>query len=271
MLATLKAFDDLCSKHNIPYAVACGTAIGAVRHQGFIPWDDDVDIYMFRDDYLRLRQQAREEFGASNYCLYSTETDLDYISPVPHFVDTEGLCVPMDFRKCRKTKYLKFGLDICLLENVPEDTAQFRKYARKAWVLGKFFYIAVTPCPNILLNNKILQTIFTVLIWCAHYPFSLPFVRRGIARAWNAHNSKYYGKTNCYSFMMDTAPSTIRIQRSDILPPIRMKFENIEVSVVREYDKMLRAKYGDYWKLPADGDRKIIKYYKVELPHKKSS
>ena len=54
MLELLDAVDCICKKHNIPYWLSSGTLIGAARHNGFIPWDDDLDIEILRSDYLRL-------------------------------------------------------------------------------------------------------------------------------------------------------------------------------------------------------------------------
>ena len=59
MLAT---FDRICRRHDIPYFIAFGTAIGAVRHQGFIPWDDDIDLAMLRKDFDRLREVPQDEW-----------------------------------------------------------------------------------------------------------------------------------------------------------------------------------------------------------------
>lgn len=54
-LKLLDYFDQLCREHNLRYYIAYGTLLGAVRHQGFIPWDDDIDVVMFRDDYEKLK------------------------------------------------------------------------------------------------------------------------------------------------------------------------------------------------------------------------
>ena len=55
-------FDEVCKKHGITYYAYYGTLLGAVRHQGFIPWDDDIDVIMFRDEYKRFQEIAPSEF-----------------------------------------------------------------------------------------------------------------------------------------------------------------------------------------------------------------
>lgn len=59
-LESLKAFDALCQKHGLRYYIIAGTLLGAIRHKGFIPWDDDIDVALMRDDYDRLMQHADE-------------------------------------------------------------------------------------------------------------------------------------------------------------------------------------------------------------------
>ena len=60
-LEMLKDFSELCEKNNIEYFGISGTAIGAVRHQGFIPWDDDIDVAFLRDDYVRFVKAMRRD------------------------------------------------------------------------------------------------------------------------------------------------------------------------------------------------------------------
>ena len=67
LLELLTEFDQICRIHHIPYVLVAGTALGAVRHQGFIPWDDDLDIAMLRADYDRFLQVAAGELGEQYY------------------------------------------------------------------------------------------------------------------------------------------------------------------------------------------------------------
>ena len=74
MTRTMKAIHDVCVKHNLRYFLSWGSLLGAVRHNGFIPWDDDMDINMPREDYYRFLEIAQEELG-DQYFLQTPETD----------------------------------------------------------------------------------------------------------------------------------------------------------------------------------------------------
>ena len=76
-LELLEVIDVICRKHQIPYWLSSGTLIGAARHKGFIPWDDDLDIEMLRSDYLRLLKVLPQELP-DNLALQTNETDPNY-------------------------------------------------------------------------------------------------------------------------------------------------------------------------------------------------
>lgn len=77
MLDMLVVVDEICRRHDIPYWIEGGTLLGAVRHEGFIPWDDDLDIALMKKDYVRLLKCLKEELPAQ-YRLQTHETDRNY-------------------------------------------------------------------------------------------------------------------------------------------------------------------------------------------------
>ena len=78
LLEMLVWLDDVCRRHRIPYWLGSGTLIGAMRHGGFIPWDDDVDVELLRRDYLRLLQVLPRECQGTDFVLQTHETDPGY-------------------------------------------------------------------------------------------------------------------------------------------------------------------------------------------------
>lgn len=115
MLDILKAVDKICRAHDIPYWLSSGTLLGAVRHGGFIPWDDDLDIEMLREDYLRLLPLLRKELP-EQFMLHDRVTDKDY----PHLyakVRDKNSCIEED--SAVEMKYKGCFIDIFLLEKSP--------------------------------------------------------------------------------------------------------------------------------------------------------
>ena len=92
-------FDGICKKHDIPYFLFAGSALGAVRHQGIIPWDDDLDVVLMRDDYERFLRVADGELDQQQYFLQREFSE--------HF--------PMFFSKLRKNG------TACMERYIPRD------------------------------------------------------------------------------------------------------------------------------------------------------
>ena len=97
----LAEFDRVCRQLGVSYAVYGGTAIGAVRHKGFIPWDDDVDVMMTRSDYERFLSEAPDLLGAE-FRIDNTRTIRDYPFMFSKLVLKDTLLIP-EFAKTRPT------------------------------------------------------------------------------------------------------------------------------------------------------------------------
>lgn len=135
MLRMLKVVDHICRKHGIRYWLCSGTLLGAVRHKGFIPWDDDLDISMMREDYERFIRVAPEEFPDDMF-LQTKETD-------PSFLSLPIYCKIRDEKTTIQTQDTEYkgehnGLfvDLFVLDKYPVKTSSFRWQ----WMLKKYFY-----------------------------------------------------------------------------------------------------------------------------------
>ena len=125
LLEIMKDIDKFCRENNIPYTISAGTMLGAIRHGGFIPWDDDADLFMLREDFDRFVKTYKSD---KYHLLYHATGDDEYHSSAfakvndPSTTATDG-----------KRNYSKYGatVDIFPLDPVPEDPKERKKYMHK--------------------------------------------------------------------------------------------------------------------------------------------
>lgn len=128
LLELLKLLDGICKKYNIIYYAAGGTVIGAIRHGGFIPWDDDIDVYMTRDEFNRFREAVRME-KMTDYTLECSMDNPDYHAMIPRIIKNNSTMI---------CAYHMWGnsvagtlIDIFILDPIPQDPEkQDEHYAR---------------------------------------------------------------------------------------------------------------------------------------------
>ena len=110
LLEILKFIDSICKKHKIKYWLSSGTCLGAVRHKGFIPWDDDVDIEMLPSDYTRFCNILKH-MESSQFALQTYETDKEYVAPFGKVRDVNSLIKENNLNDLRY-KYKGFYVDV---------------------------------------------------------------------------------------------------------------------------------------------------------------
>lgn len=119
-LVVLQEFDRICTKYGITYFADFGTLLGAVRHKGFIPWDDDMDICMKRKDFQKLLKVVDKELK-EGYRMFTGERDGDYLNICARLVNS----VQISFSRERLETFYNFpyvvGLDIFILDAQPRD------------------------------------------------------------------------------------------------------------------------------------------------------
>ena len=244
-LRILCEVDRICQKHNIHYSVAYGTMIGAVRHHGFIPWDDDLDILMLRNDYIRFKEICKIELG-ENFFYQSNDTDKEYF----YLFDKIRLNNTI-FRESFVSKYkINHGIyiDIFPIDSVPDK--EWKRLLQ--YYMFHFFRTGVQVKYLMISARYGKKKVVSAFLRLIYLPFSLKWLYN------KAHHvAMHYKHGDCKMACCFFSPYKKKdIYDSSIFKEwSRCTFEDTEVGILKEYDRMLRQLYGDYMLLPPEKDR----------------
>lgn len=228
MLELLCEIDRICKKHGIRYWLSSGTLIGAVRHGGFIPWDDDLDIEMMREDYERLMDVLPTELP-STMALQYHRTDPTYFFFYAKVRDRRSLLSEGN-NYDRIWKEQGIYIDIFPLEYQP---IFIHKISEKT--VGHMYKIWRTCTDDNLGIRKVIR-------WFRfNYRIVFPMLRM-LCRM---------SGTDVITSGMGIPYHNPRYAK-DIFPLSTLKFEGIDFPVPRDYDHMLRLMYGNYMQLPPE-------------------
>ena len=241
-LEILDAVADFCDKNGISYWIDCGTLLGAIRHKGYIPWDDDIDIGMLRPDYDRFLALFNE--NQEKYRAYSVENNPDFHYSFAKVLDTNTVLYEPD----RNGNKLSINIDVFVYDNVPdEDTAnklyRVRDWYRACHLLHDMNHLPATRTnPAFIAGCKVLQVLLT--------PFPKGyFIRKLVANAkqYVSADTQYVG-----NFM---AESKMMCDKEVFSQFTTAEFEGRQYRIPAGYDTWLKAFYGDYMKLPPEEKR----------------
>lgn len=252
-LSILKDFQKIAEENNIEYFAIGGTAIGAVRHKGFIPWDDDIDICISRDDYEKLSRIIEKDYR-DKYTLLSAKTNSNYPILEGH-MQLNGTKFIDDSSKGLKCD-LGIFLDFFIYDNISDNKKERKKQIRDCKFWGKVLIlrdIAFPVLPIKGLSGKILH-IATAII---HFILVLFRV---------SHDKLYEKVTEASIRFNDVKTEHIALFRdlyieesmmkvSDVFPLKTVPFEDIEIKIPKNNHYILTLYYGDYMKIPDESKR----------------
>ncbi|MCL2508741.1 MAG: LicD family protein [Oscillospiraceae bacterium] len=233
-------FERICKKYGLRYYLAGGTILGAVRHKGFIPWDDDMDITMPRPDYDKFIKIARKELS-------------------PEFVLDKD-CVPFCHNRIeyKDTKFDTFWrdggvfLDILALDGSPDDAKARAKHEAKTKRWRFIMLEKARPLPA-LNNQRETQRIYLVRLLARMIP------RKFLKWRWNRWARRYHCDNTSHWVCL---PASIYTYDQERFPkeywgePVMVEFEGHSFPTMRHWEDYLVCHFGDYMKLPPKTLRK---------------
>lgn len=242
-LEMLEKFIEVCEKNELCYFLDGGTLLGAVRHQGFIPWDDDIDVIMPRNDYERLCEIAEKEFEHP-YFFQTTLTENRFFRTHAQLrnSDTTG------FISIDEKKEINRGIfmDIFVLDNIPDGFLKKRAFKNIILIKKRILsYMYDREYHNLSLKGKVFYKF--VHTFFKMYPFKKFFIK------FNHTLGKYQNQNT-------TLAGDITLKwRPNVQWPIQwydgysyLSFEGLRVRVPLFYKEILSRQYGNYMKLPDD-------------------
>ena len=243
-----KDIHDVCEKHNIGYSVAFGSLIGAIRHSGFIPWDDDMDIVMLREDYERFEKVFDEELG-DKYYLMSPLRDSAYLGNVIK-VEKKGTTFINKHSEKMKCPQGIF-IDIFVYDKIPENEAMFKKQKKKARLCAMLVFLYCSPWAEVGMKG-ITGAVAKAICFIAHYilhliPHGNVYLYKKMLQYCMMSNESESDK---YIIYQDGYADRTIIAEKDIVPYKCVDFDGLELNIPNNYDKVLRSYYGDYMELP---------------------
>lgn len=248
----LSALDKFCSDNDIKYSLSCGTMLGAVRHGGYIPWDDDIDIYMLREDYIKFESKFPDTYE-NHYKLASLDRRRDWVSILSKVYDTRTKVV----EHLIDAPPIGLNIDIFVIDDVPDNEElwlEFNTMRRK-----RFEYDRKSNRSFSL--HRPLWHNFALLFLKLPYLF---YNRRKYVEDTNKFIQKYNGMG--YGRVFETS-SGMRVKKPfpkylfDDL--IYIPFEDRKYKAFKDYDEYLSDTFGDYMVLPPIDKRVSAHTYDV--------
>ena len=234
----LRAVADVCEKNNITYYIGCGTLLGAVRHKGFIPWDEDVDVLMPYEDYIRFLEIAQDELG-NKFFIQNSNTDKNWNRAYT------------TIRANNTTMVYEYARGWDIHHGVWLDIFPLAKMKSRLDIRIKKFLLSISNYflmdNQLSANNRYFMKKFGAIgVFFLRLFYLIPFSARQKLHNWTV--KIVAGRKRKYNYIAEIWTSITDYFPKDVFEGKKstVVFYEREYSTVPNYDKYLRLCYGDY-------------------------
>ena len=258
-LTILSEVDRICRKHEIPYYADGGTLLGAVRDGQFIPWDDDIDIMMLREDYNRFIHFAQKELP-KELILTATDVDKDYVGLA---AIVEKVKVGFDSELLKKYHEYPYSgvIDIFILDEITEDSEEEEEWKKNLRMLGSFLAISKNEEKSETIFHKLKQVESIVGIHFDRKRALKPQICRIMDKLFQRFNGQGMRQVSILQFYIPL--STCIYPRSAFDKTEWISFHGMQLPVPEGYDAVLRSEYADYHKKVKGGPGHEYPFLKI--------
>ncbi len=243
LLKLFREIDEMCKKHNLRYVMAGGSLIGVARNEGFIPWDDDVDIYMPRDDWNKLVELS-DQVLPPNRAFQCVDVDRSYTNTFPRYASTDT-CAIHRHQIIGKDKAGEI-IDVLTLDPIPDDDREYEKYRTHLMIYSDLINIAV------VYGNRYEVPVHLYL----KYLFSYLFLGKERTLKKLEKIMFSYKEEECSRYAMRWGGCPFLFDKDMMFPVKYGRFEGVDVMIPNKVSDYLIWHYGDEWSyIPPHGER----------------
>ena len=242
----LLAVVDFCNRNQITYSLIGGTLLGSIRHNGYIPWDDDIDIVIPRDDYEKLKSLIRQGMFKHDFLRFVLPGDDGCVHPFIKVQDTRTILfdekLEPEFKLC-------LNIDLFPLDHMPDNNLMHRICFTYNRILRTALATRISRggIKKNALFVLVAKTVYCLYGGYRHLCSHIDNCARRMDRLFK--NSKHVGNGSLPENMKDYYLA------DDIFPLDKHIFENQEFNIPHNYDAVLTGFYGDYMTPLAEGER----------------
>ena len=256
LVPMLKAFHEFCVKHGLRYYISGGTCLGAVRHQGFIPWDDDIDVGMPRVDYNRFIELSKTEKLAEHYVVEKPLDNEDYVYAFIKIYDTTTTLVENTANRLKRGVFL----DVFPLDGAGNSLQESKKSYKKVNMQVNFLYAKVCA---IRATRKFYKNAIIAVFRL------LPISKKGlIKKIIRLSEQKSYDDYDWIINYVGGSGMGECLKKQHFGEPKLYNFEGLQVYGPNDADAYLTNLYGDYMKLPPE-DKRVTNHDFIEIDFEK--